>query len=67
MKIKRTLRFHLTQSEQLRSKATNDKCWRDFGERETLLYFPESTVLNHGHSLDQILSLLSYLQEIEIF
>ena len=40
MKIKTTMRYHLTQSEWPSSKkSTKNKCWRGCGEKGTILYY----------------------------
>ena len=40
MKIKTTVRYHLTQVRvTIIKKSTNNNCWRECGEKGTLLYF----------------------------
>ena len=39
MQIKTTMRYHLTPARMaLINKSTNNKCWRECAEKETLLY-----------------------------
>ena len=39
MLIKTTMRYHLTQARMATiNKSTNNKCWRECGEKETLLH-----------------------------
>ena len=40
MQIKTTMRHHLTQARvAIIKKSTNNKCWRRYGEKGTLLHF----------------------------